>query len=48
MGKGKSMLCSFADKGRCPVLGDGERARAELISKMKAFFAGRTGLRMAF
>lgn len=38
------LLLTKAD-AQCLEMG---RARAELISKMKAFFAGRTGLRMAF
>ena len=47
------MLRSFADKGRYPVLGFSPRVEtgrgyAELISDVKAFFAGKAGLGMAF
>lgn len=52
MGKGKSMLCSFADKGRYSGLSfspwtETGRVRAERISK-KALFAEKTGWGMSF
>lgn len=47
------MLRSFADKGRCPALGFSPRVEtgrgyAGLVSDVKAFFAGKAGLGMAF